>query len=243
MEGSDQLIQDYLYSKPLHSTPLYTAYAGRHNLSPIPLVVFKIPKCGFPTEKDAHHYWTKMQFFLSCQHPFLAEIYDMIDQETDYFIISEFVKQGDIQTLSPFNETAVKSFFTQLISLLDYFHYQNITLYPSFSPVTVTLDQSCNIKFSPVTLVLPCKDCNSTPESLFSDQYIDRSDIWSLGLITYIMLFGNHPFSNTNLDATLRDISVYEIDIPSNSSPILSDLFRQLFAKSPQHPASIHDLV
>jgi len=55
------------------------------------------------------------------------------------------------------------------------------------------------------------------PERLTGQsQYTVKSDIWSLGIILYILLFKRYPWAGTNSDEYFNNISKFDAFIPEN---------------------------
>jgi len=78
----------------------------------------------------------------------------------------------------------------------------------------------------------------AAPEVLSGGAADERSDIWSLGLVLYVMLSGQHPFQSTHLTETLSNIfsaepvplTTLRNDIPES----MDELIRKMLSKEPQ---------
>ncbi len=84
----------------------------------------------------------------------------------------------------------------------------------------------------------------AAPEVLSGGSADERSDIWSLGLVLYTMLSGQHPFQSDRLTETLSNIfssepvplTTLRDDIPD----AMDDLIRKMLSKEPQRrPATV----
>lgn len=63
-------------------------------------------------------------------HPNIIKIYQVIDTETDCFIVMEYAKGGDMASLlpdeSPLSEQEARKYFRQLVSAIDHAHSSEI---------------------------------------------------------------------------------------------------------------------
>jgi serine/threonine protein kinase len=74
------------------------------------------------------------------------------------------------------------------------------------------------------------------PEVIERKEYNEKCDIWSLGVITYQMLFGCNPFfkQQEKMTATeIRDALQKEIHFPFPISPLAEDFVRRMLVRDP----------
>ena len=70
-----------------------------------------------------------------------------------------------------------------------------------------------------------------SPEVLLSNDYSIESDIWSAGIIMYILLLGKFPFIGEDIDKLKNNIINQEIDFNNNDNIILDDLEKDLLLR------------
>lgn len=77
-------------------------------------------------------------------------------------------------------------------------------------------------------------------------QYSFEADIWSLGVVIYVMLFGEAPFKAGNdIQETYKKIIECDYEIPYDRgyvNPMAIDLLSRIFVINPRHRLSIHDI-
>ena len=73
------------------------------------------------------------------------------------------------------------------------------------------------------------------PELLKSDSYLEKIDLWSLGIIIYVMAFKHTPFVGENIVDILNQIKdIKKIFEKKTESPELDDLLKKLLVENPQ---------
>ena len=77
------------------------------------------------------------------------------------------------------------------------------------------------------------------PEILSEEKYGQECDLWSLGIIIYILYFGNHPYSGETIPAILNQIRDFkQLGLKKSkdpdSDPDFDDLIRQLLVDKPE---------
>ena len=68
----------------------------------------------------------------------------------------------------------------------------------------------------------------TAPEVLLGENYNEKSDLWNLGVIIYILNFKEYPFKGDNENDILNQIYQAEINIKRTENPNLDNLIKQL---------------
>lgn len=82
------------------------------------------------------------------------------------------------------------------------------------------------------------------PEVLKGQEYTIKTDIWSLGVVLFRMLFGYCPFSSSNIGKLIMLIEEVDLQIPSEPkvSPEVVKLMRRMITKDPKMRAEWSEL-
>ncbi|CAL4114236.1 unnamed protein product, partial [Meganyctiphanes norvegica] len=187
---------------------------------------------------------------------------DVFSNDTELVLVMEFAAGGDLQTLLdddmvPY-EHDVLSFTRQLleglvmIHDLDIVHLdikpQNLVLMGDFPDCAVKL---CDFEISrmltagrEVREILGTPDYVA-PEILCYEPITKKTDMWSLGVLTYVLLTGFLPFGGDTDQETFVQISRCELDFPAELfdeiSPQAIDFIKSLLLRQPERRMSVRE--
>lgn len=83
----------------------------------------------------------------------------------------------------------------------------------------------------------------AAPEMIKGEEYNGLlSDLWSIGIILYVMIIGCLPFDDPNENALYEKIIAGKFSIPKHVSPLASDLIRKILVCDPNKRISIKDI-
>ena len=190
----------------------------------------------------------------------------MISTPTDIIIVLEFAG-GELFNYIVANgrmpEPQARRFFQQLISGIEYSHRLKI-VHRDLKPENVLLDDDLNVKIADFGLSNEIKDgdflktsCGSpnyaAPEVIRGGLYTGPEiDVWSCGVILYVMLCGRLPFEDDDVQTLFTKISQGVYHMPSYLSPDAKNLITGMLAVDPvkritvpeilQHPFFTTDL-
>ena len=147
--------------------------------------------------------------------------YEVISTPTDIIIVLEYAG-GELFNYIVNNgrmpEPRARRFFQQLISGIEYSHKLKI-VHRDLKPENVLLDDDLNVKIADFGLSNEIKDgdflktsCGSpnyaAPEVIRGGLYTGPEiDVWSCGVILYVMLCGRLPFEDEDVQTLFTKIS------------------------------------
>jgi serine/threonine-protein kinase ULK2 len=120
-----------------------------------------------------------------------------------------------VMTARPIEENVVKMYFRQLISGLQFLHGHKL-IHRDIKPKNILLMDNkkvlkiADFGFAKIVREQLIKErmCGSplymAPEIMNNDVYNDQSDLWSVGMILFEMLYGYHPFGDCNTLTELK---------------------------------------
>ncbi|XP_078598734.1 testis-specific serine/threonine-protein kinase 3-like [Branchiostoma floridae x Branchiostoma japonicum] len=158
------------------------------------------------------------------QHPNIVKVYQIIDTPDKVYTIMEEAPHGDllehVQTRGAMSERRARETFRELAEAVSYCHTQDIC-HRDLKCENILLDAHGHVKLTDFGFArdAPSDDrgrptmsqtfCGSaayaSPEVLRGKPYQPSSyDIWSMGVVLYIMVVGTMPFDDSNVRKMLR---------------------------------------
>lgn len=168
------------------------------------------------------------------RHPNIVELKEVMATKSKIFVVMEYVRGGELFTKvarGRLRESAARKYFQQLISAVDFCHSRGV-FHRDIKPENLLLDENEDLKISDFGLSAlheqhPCNaagllhtQCGTpayiAPEVLAGKGYDGaKADIWSCGVVLYVLLAGFLPFQDANLLAMYRKIYRGEYEFPS----------------------------
>ncbi|XP_058078153.1 CBL-interacting protein kinase 32-like isoform X2 [Magnolia sinica] len=166
------------------------------------------------------------------KHPNVVRLYEVMGSKTKIFIVLEFVIGGElfdkIVNHGRMREDEARRYFQQLINAVDYCHSRGV-YHRDLKPENLLLDISGNLKVSDFGLSAlsqqvrddgllhtTCGTPNYVAPEVLNDRGYDgaTADLWSCGVILYVLLAGYLPFDDSNLMTLYKKISAAEFTCP-----------------------------
>ncbi|XP_054807459.1 CBL-interacting serine/threonine-protein kinase 6-like [Prosopis cineraria] len=178
------------------------------------------------------------------EHPNIVELYEVMASKSKIYIAMELVRGGELFnkiSKGRLREDVARVYFQQLISAIDFCHSRGV-YHRDLKPENLLLDEDGNLKVTDFGLStfaehlrqdgLLHTTCGTpayvAPEVIGRKGYDGaKSDIWSCGVILYVLLAGFLPFQDDNLMAMYRKIYRGDFKCP----PWFSSDARRLITK------------
>ncbi|CAL9128667.1 unnamed protein product [Musa acuminata var. zebrina] len=167
------------------------------------------------------------------KHPNVVRIYEVVmGSKTKIFIVLEFVTGGElfdkIANHGRMREDEARRYFQQLIDAVDYCHSRGV-YHRDLKPENLLLDAYGNLKVSDFGLSAlsqqvrddglfhtTCGTPNYVAPEVLNDRGYDgaTADLWSCGVILFVLLAGYLPFEDSNLMILYNKISAADFTCP-----------------------------
>ncbi|CAL1358780.1 unnamed protein product [Linum trigynum] len=178
------------------------------------------------------------------KHPNIVELHEVMASKSKIYIAMELVRGGELFSKiarGRLREDAARVYFQQLISAIDFCHSRGV-YHRDLKPENLLLDEEGNLKVTDFGLSafsehlkqdgLLHTTCGTpayvAPEVIGKKGYDGaKADLWSCGVILYVLLAGFLPFQDDNLVAMYRKIYRGDFKCP----PWFSSESRRLITK------------
>ncbi|CAD8089986.1 unnamed protein product [Paramecium sonneborni] len=177
----------------------------------------------------------------------IVELYDSFKAEKYIYIIFEYCSNGDLEILfkkNRFQEGEVKAIFQQIIGGIKYLYHQKV-VHRDIKLANIYINQEWIIKLGDFGFARnfdsQMQSYCGTPITMAPEiicgkgEYDEKCDIWSLGMILYIMIFGNSYLqqfitAKTSLKEFSKIVQKQEVIYPAKTqiSQGLKDLFSKM---------------
>ncbi|XP_060181749.1 CBL-interacting protein kinase 18-like [Lycium barbarum] len=166
------------------------------------------------------------------KHPHVVQLYEVMATKTKIYFVIEHAKGGELfnkLAKGRLKEDVARKFFQQLISAVEFCHSRDV-YHRDLKPENLLLDENGNLKVSDFGLSALAESkrqdgllhttCGTpayvAPEVIGRKGYDGaKADIWSCGVILFVLLAGYLPFQDSNLMNMYRNISRAEYKCPN----------------------------
>ncbi|CAA6663664.1 unnamed protein product [Spirodela intermedia] len=194
------------------------------------------------------------------KHPNVVRLYEVSASRTKIYMVLEYVNGGElfdkIVSRGKFPEPEGRKLFQQLIDGISYCQGKGVC-HRDLKPENILVDCKGNIKISDFGLsALPqhlgndgllhttCGSPNYIAPEILANRGYDgaASDIWSCGVILYVILTGYLPFDDRNLAVLYQKIFKGETQIPNWLSPGARRMIRRILDPNPKTRLTVDDI-
>ena len=192
-------------------------------------------------------------------HPNIMKIKGYYESSNHLYIISEFLSGGElfdrIIEAHSFNENQASKLISQILSAVAYLHKHNV-IHRDLKPENIVFESKEKDSLLKIIDFGTSKKFKSNeklhsrlgtayyiaPEVL-AQNYDEKCDVWSCGVILYIFLFGIPPFNGKTDDEIFEKIKKGTFRFPDNSDRVSQDakkLITKMLTKNPaQRPSAV----
>eukprot|EP00759_Apiculatamorpha_spiralis_P051223 PhF_6_TR5147/c0_g1_i1/m.7355 len=199
------------------------------------------------------------------RHENVVQLKEIVQTGKSVLMVMELLTGGElfdrVVASSRLSEGTARGYFQQMVFGLTYCH-KNGVAHRDLKPENLLLDKRDVLKISDFGLcsIFPKEQVENghcrvngiwgtpnymAPEVLTGDTVsFDpfRADVWSLGVILYVMVCGTLPFNHDTKEGIYQRILSCDVRIPSQVSKYLTELLRKIFVVDPLRRISIDDI-
>lgn len=224
----------------------------------------------FQSKRESHLSLTsEANLLLSLSHQGVVGFHDWFETDERLYLVMELLNGGDLLHCilqdGPFTEQQANRLFRQVCEGVQFLHFRHI-VHRDLKPENILLDSKDRdvmvLKIADFGLArkgMQSRDCKTfcgTPhyfapevinthigrESGAADKtgYGKQADMWSLGVVLYVMLSGIPPFDDDGLyEQILEGKFEFDVDEWETISPEAKELVRQLMTVNPKDRLTI----
>ena len=245
----------YTKIKKLGEGTFGEVYLVKHNITGIRRAMKVIDKNNAELKDEKlsdEEILNEINILKKIDHPNIMKIFEFYNTESIYYLITEYCEGGDLYNFVNDNELSefqVIYIMYQIFSAMNYCHKMKI-LHRDLKPDNILIKKNneglCIVKICDFGTSAVFKKgekqkdimgtlCYMAPEVL-NEEYNEKCDLWSCGVIMYILLTKKRPFLGRDDDQTIEKIlyNSYNSALLKKYNKYTKDLLSKLLEKNPK---------
>ncbi|KAI8633843.1 protein kinase SNF1 [Xylariaceae sp. FL1651] len=198
----------------------------------------------------------EIEYLQLLRHPHIIKLYTVIKTQNEIIMVLEYAG-GElfdyIVSHGKLDEQQARRFFQQMICAVEYCHRHKV-VHRDLKPENLLLDDQLNVKIADFGLSNIMTDGNFLKTSCGSPNYAapevisgklyagPEVDVWSCGVILYVLLVGRLPFDDDHIPSLFAKIQRGVFTIPHWIKSDAADLIRKMLQTNPVQRATIDDI-
>ena len=242
------ITKEYTLGKTLGSGAFGTVRSAIHKATKQPRAIKILKK----SEQDEEKLFLEVNILSKLSHPNIMHIYEFYDDNSNFYIVSELCPGGELFDMITekgcFSESEASPIMKQLMSAITYCH-QNHIVHRDLKPENILLEDHKGTNEITIKLIdwggaryfsknKKMTKINGTPyyiaPEVLNEVYDEKCDIWSAGVILYILLCGYPPFNGNDDDEIFESIKKRKFVFPeaewANISKEAKDLINKMLS-------------
>ncbi|WOL11034.1 hypothetical protein Cni_G19795 [Canna indica] len=195
------------------------------------------------------------------RHPYIVQLFEVMATKSKIYFVMEYVRGGELFSRvakGRLREDTARRYFQQLVSAVAFCHARGV-FHRDLKPENLLLDENGDLKVSDFGLSAVAEQSHGedgllhtfcgtpayiAPEVLRKRGYDGaKVDIWSCGIILFVLMAGYLPFQDPNIVAMYRKIYKGDFRCPRWFSPDLIRLLRRLLDTNPRTRITIPEIM
>lgn len=211
------------------------------------------------TDRECLEKEPKTMILLS-SHPNILNLYDVYEDDTYLHMVIDLCESKDLYqqiSRSPISEPEAASTITPLLEAIHHCHLRGVA-HRDIKPENVLFDSRNRLKLADFGSAEWFSDGRAmrgvvgtpyyvAPEVLAGREYNEKVDVWSAGVILYIMLSGFPPFYGDSpaeiFESVLRGNLRFPTRVFRSVSPAAKDLLRKMICRDVSRRFSVEQVL
>ncbi|XAR60806.1 Non-specific serine/threonine protein kinase [Bertholletia excelsa] len=260
MENKNSLFGKYEFGKLLGCGAFAKVYHARNNATGQSVAVKVINKKRVAGSNFMSNITREISIMRRLHHRHIVKLHEVLATKTKIYFVMEFVKGGELfakVAKGRFTEDVARKYFQQLISAIGYCHSRGV-FHRDLKPENLLIDENGDLKVSDFGLSALSEQirpdgllytlCGTpayvAPEILAKKGYNGaKVDMWSCGVILYVLTAGYLPFNDPNLMTMYKKIYKGQFLCPKWMSPDLKRLLHRLLDTNPETRITVDQII
>ena len=236
-------------------------YLAYHKITNIPRAIKIINKRSMCDTKVRFKFINEISVLKVIDHPNIIKLYEFFEDLRNYYLVTDYLTGGELLDVIIKNKVVSEhdtaKYIKQVLESVSYLHSKNIVhrdiklenlIFESSEPDALLklIDFGTSVIRSPLRRMKTKRGTISylAPE-VFKNEYNEKCDTWSIGVIMYILLSGRMPFGGRNDEEITQCIQRGSFRVTGqewvNISPSAIDLLSKFMDYNPHHRISAED--
>lgn len=216
-----------------------------------------VPKANLANQQDEQRFQREINTMAFLKNPNLVALNDFFWDDENFYMIIDYCQGGElfdyIVKNERLDEQTASIVFHQILLAIECCHLHGVA-HRDLKPENVLITEFPHVKVADFGLCGLIKEetkmktfcgspCYCAPECLCRVQYDGKkADIWSMGIMLYAMVTGEHPWDITNTSMMLRQILKASYYVPEFLSPEVVDLISRILKPQPAERITIEEI-
>jgi len=250
-------IGNYVFQKTVGEGNFAKVKLAKHKLTGVEVAIKIIDKTRID-EKKLGKLYREVKIMKLLNHPNIVKLFEVIETKNTLFLVMEYSSGGELYDYlvvhGRMKEKEARVKFRQILAAVNYCHNKRV-IHRDLKAENLLLDANFDIKiadFGFSNYYDPDSKldtfCGSppyaAPELFQGKRYTGPEvDIWSLGVILYVLTTGCLPFDGKNLQEMRESVCRGKYRIPFYLSDSCEKLLRKFLIRDPNKRASLEMLI
>ncbi|KAI5434908.1 CBL-interacting serine/threonine-protein kinase 10 [Lathyrus oleraceus] len=258
-DTSKVLMQRYELGRLLGQGTFGKVYYGRSIVTNQTVALKMIDKDKVIKNDQADCIKREISIMKLVKHPNIIQLFEVMATKSKIYFVLEYARGGELfkkVAKGKLKEDTAHKYFKQLVSAVDFCHSRGV-YHRDIKPENILLDENEDLKVSDFGLSAFAESkrqdgllhttCGTpayvAPEVIKRKGYDGaKADIWSCGVVLFVLLAGYVPFNDSNLMEMYRKISNAEFKFPNWFAKNVRKLLCKMLDPDPSTRISIEKI-
>ncbi|CAG9314692.1 unnamed protein product [Blepharisma stoltei] len=253
---------NYIFEKTIHTGSYGLVRLALNKITSLKRAIKTISKEHIGKDMKLHaQFYSEIDILKQTDHPNIIKLYEFYEDAMYYHLVTEYIPGGElfdyIIKSKMLSEPIAAQFMRQLLSAVAYCHLNNI-VHRDLKPENLLIDaqsQEATLKVidfglsafydSKVNMTKQYGTSYYVAPEVLRRNYNEKCDIWSCGVILYILLSGRPPFNGNSSPEIVRRVQKGEFSFEGPSwdgvTPMAKKLIKRMLDYDPNTRISANE--